>query len=141
KPLFPIDVTWTFVLSATILHSPDGSFQAPWLERQVVPSGTLRTEVATLARLETSPAPPSVDVAVSPQLVDQLAQMRRGFTLRTDGGTTHTPARRDGAAGADRVLRALRSIAASTSVELSAMPYADPNIPSLIRGGLGVDLP
>jgi len=140
KPLVPIDLTWTFVLSAPILYEPDGTFRAAWLQREVASGGAMRAQVGALANLESAPAPPSVDVAVSPQLVAQLLQMRRGYTLRTAAGVKHVPAHRGGAAAADQVVRGLRSIAASTSAEVSAMPYSNPSIPSLIRSGLAGDL-
>ena len=140
RPIVPIDLTWTFVLSAPILYLPDGTFRSSWLERQVAPEGGLRQEVTALVALEAAPKPPPVDVVVSPQLLDQLERMRRGYTVRTDTGVDHVAAGRDGAAGADLVLRDLRSIAASSGVELSAMPFADPSIPALMSSGLAGDV-
>jgi hypothetical protein len=140
-PDHPLDLTWTFVLSAPILTQPDGSFRTPWLQRQVAPGGPLRAEAQALAKLVSRPGPPSVDIAVAPQLLDQLVRMRRGYTLRTDTETTRVPAGRGGSANADDVILDLKTIAEATNVELSPMPFSSPNLPALIGAGLAGDLP
>jgi Family of unknown function (DUF6049) len=142
KPLVPLDLTWTFVLSSPIVYEPDGSFRTPWLQRQVSHGGPLRAEAEALAKLTRQPATPSMDVAVAPQLVDQLLRMRAGYTIHTRSGeTVRVPAGRAGAANAAQLLRDLRRTAGSSSVELSSMPFASPSVPALIGAGLASDLP
>jgi hypothetical protein len=140
-PDVPLDLTWTFVLSSPILYQPGGSFRTPWLQRQVAHGGQLRAEAQALARLVARTDAPSVDVAVAPQLVDQLLRMRRGYTVDTGTRKVQVPAGRGGAAGADAVLKDLKTVAAAPAVELSALPFASPSIPGLIRAGLTGDVP
>ena len=139
-PVTPLDLGWTFVLSAPITLLPDG-FHSSSLQRELGPEGRLHGELSALASLVSLRSPPSVDVAVAPQLVDQLVAMRRGYAVVSSGGTTHVPAGRDGAAAADQALAALRQIAAGRRVELSALPYGSPSFPALLSAGLIGDVP
>ena len=142
KPLVPLDLAWTFVLSAPIVWLPDGSFRTPWLQRQVAHGGSLRAEARALARMARTASAPPTDVAVAPQLVDQLLRMRAGYTIHTvSGRTVRVPAHRAGAANAADVLRDLRVAVGSTAVELSSLPFSSPSIPALIGAGLASDLP
>jgi hypothetical protein len=99
-PKSPLDLTWTFVLSAPILYGPDGSFRTPVLERQVEHGGQIRAEVEALASLAARPRAPSVDVAIAPQLLEQLNRMRDGYSVEVDGERRQVPAGKDGAAAA-----------------------------------------
>jgi hypothetical protein len=137
-PDVPLDLAWTFVLSAPILYEPDGAFRTPWLERQVAPGGQLRAEVSALAALADRRA--QFDIAVSPQLIDQLAAMRDGYTLGDDGDRRKVEAGTGAAAAAGEVLKRLKATVASTTVELSALPFAAPSLPALDDGGLGDDI-
>ncbi|MFN2544380.1 MAG: DUF6049 family protein [Actinomycetota bacterium] len=136
----PLDLTWTFVLSAPIVYEPDGTFRTPWLERQIAHGGPLRAEAEALAKLAARPASAPFDAVVAPQLVDQLIRMRSGYLLRIGDETRRVEAGRGSSAAAAQVLRDLKVMAASSSVELSAMPYASPSLPAMIRGGLSGDI-
>lgn len=140
RPLFPLNLTWTFVLDAPIELGPDGVFRSTALERSVSPGGRLAAEVGALATLVArSPATP-VDVVVSPMLLTQLSRMRNGYTV-IDGGTEREVGEGEGgAAAAASVLSALERIAGSPSVELSALPFSSPSLPALAASGLGRDL-
>ena len=139
-PLTPLDLAWTFVLSAPITLEPDG-FHSTWLQRELAPGGGLHGELAALAGLVSLRSPPYLDVAVAPQLVDQLEAMRHGYTLRSPDGTTRVPAGHDGATDADQALATLRQIADAPFVQLSALPYASPSFPALLSAGLAGDVP
>jgi hypothetical protein len=139
-PQVPLDLTSTFVLSAPILYEPDGSFRTPWLQRQVAHGGELRAQAQALSRLAATPGA-AFDVAVAPQLVDQLLAMRAGYRLRTGSGSIRVAAGKGGAGNAADTLADLRAMVSSRSVELSALPFAGPSLPALIAAGLAGDLP
>jgi len=140
RPLFPLNLVWTFVLESPIELGPDGVFRSPTLERLVSPGGRLAAEVRALATLVARfPAAP-VDVVVSPMLLMQLSRMRAGYTV-IDGGVERSVGEGEGgAARAADLLTELEQISASPSVELSALPYASPSLPVLAASGLGRDL-
>ena len=48
----------------------------------------LRAEARALAKMSRTPSAPPTDVAVAPQLVDQLLRMRAGYTIHTVSGRT-----------------------------------------------------
>ncbi len=140
RPLVPLNLVWTFVLDSPIEFGPDGVFRSPTLERSVSPGGRLAAEIRALVSLVTrSPATP-IDVVVSPVLLMQLARMRDGYTV-IEGGTDRAVAEGEGgAAAAANLLSELQRIAASPSVELSALPFSSPSLPELVASGLGRDL-
>jgi len=140
RPLTPLNLAWTFVLHEPIDFSPDGVFQSPALEQSLAPGGRLAGELGALATLAQNPAATAVDVAVSPLLLNQLARMRDGYTA-VDGGTTReVKAGESGATAAAAALARLRQIATSDAVELSALPFSAPQLPTLTAGGLAADL-
>lgn len=139
EPEQPLAVSWTFVLHEPIAFRPDGVFTTTALEEALEPGGHLAGEIRALDELVAAGGSP-VDVAVSPVLLRQLAQMRDGYVVEGVDGVREVEAGRGGAAAAADALDALRRIAASPDVSLSAMPFSAPQIPSLISGGLARDL-
>jgi len=139
-PLQPLDLSWSFVLSAPITYEPDG-FHSPYLQRELSLGRPLRDELDALATTVSARGAPSFDVAVAPQLLDQLLAMSRGYTLRVDGSTHHIARGTGGSAAADHALFDIRSIVAAPSSQASALPFASPSIPALIAAGLVQDLP
>ena len=139
-PLTPLDLTWSFLLSAPITYGPDG-FRSTQLQRMMSPRQPLREELDALLALVSSRNPRPFDVAIAPQLVDQLSTMSRGYTLRTGTSSRHVPKGTGGAAEAGRALFELRSIVAARQAEVSALPFSSPSIPALITAGLTQDLP
>jgi uncharacterized protein DUF6049 len=139
-PLTPLDLSWSFLLSAPITYGPDG-FRSTWLQRAVSPRQPLRDELDALLAMVSSRKPAAFDVAIAPQLVDQLATMSRGYTLQAGGSTQHIAKGTGGAAEAARALFDLRSIVAARPAEVSALPFSSPSVPALIAAGLDRDLP
>lgn len=140
KPLAPLNLAWTFVLSAPVDFGPDGVFQSTALESAIAPGGRLADEIHALAALAAGPRAVPVDVAVSPMLLVQLARMRDGYSVIDGGETREVPAGRGGAAAAAQTLAELKQIAASNAVELSVLPFSEPSLPALAAGGLSRDL-
>jgi hypothetical protein len=66
--------------------------------------------------------------------------MRQGYEVSVDGDTRRVPTGEGGAALAERALENLRTIAAAPNVEVTALPFSAPEIPSLYGGGLGRDV-
>jgi hypothetical protein len=139
-PEQPLALSWTIVLHRPISFRPDGVFTSPALETAIGPDGSLGRLVQALATLERS-RPLPVHLAISPTLLLQLARMQDGYRIDDGGGVPReVAAGQGGAARAAELLAALRELVAAPAVRVSAMPYAAPEIPSLLAGGLGKDL-
>ena len=140
-PKVPLDLTWSFVLDEQILFSPDGVFRSSALEKQLAPGGRLAAEIGSLKALTQQDTPVPVDVAVSPTLLMQLQRMRDGYSISTGAGVRHVAAGTGPAAAAATALDELRHIANATDVQLSALPYSAPSLPTLAGSGLARDIP
>jgi hypothetical protein len=141
KPEVPLGLGWTFVLDAPIVFEPGGVFRNATLERQLAPGGRLAGEIAALRSITPSDAPAHVDLALSPSLLVQLARMQDGYDVRDGSAIRHVPEGEAGAADAAKALDDLSRVASLDQVELSALPFSEPIVPSLIASGLGRDLP
>ena len=138
KPRFPLNLAWTWVLSAPVQYRPDGTFVPGSLEAEIARSGRLSVFARTLSRMRGVP----VDVVVSPVLADELAKMGAGYRVADASGAIRIIRKGTaGAADAARVLAALRRTARRPNTELIALPYGDAVLPTMIRAGLGVDVP
>ena len=133
----PLDLAWTWVLSAPVAFQPDGTFVSDDLEQAVAPGGRIASALATLQGLGTKAA----TVALSATLVEQLEMMADGYTIEVEGAAPRdVPAGSGGAADAERALGQLRAIVSRPTVETAVQPYGDPSVPALFRAGLGDDL-
>jgi hypothetical protein len=138
RPEVPLNLAWTWVLSAPIEFGPEGEFVAGTLEGDLAPGGRLDALVDALRLVGQK----QVDVALSPVLIDQLQRMAHGYRVADPGGAVRTvTAGSGGAADAARFLSALRSVTARSSTETTVLPFGDPSLPALARGGLIADLP
>ena len=140
EPEIPLGLSWSFVLAHPIVFAPDGTFTDPSLEIALGPGGRLNGEIRALLELASDPTAPPVDVAVSPVLLTQLGRMRQGYEVSVGGETRRVRAGEGGAALAEHALENLRTIAAAPNVEVTALPFSAPEIPSLYGGGLGRDV-
>jgi hypothetical protein len=140
KPQTPLSLGWTFVLDAPVLFEPGGVFRNATLERQLAPGGRIAAEIAALRSITPASAPSHVDVVISPSLVTQLVRMKDGYTVRDGSTLRHVPAGQGGAADAQQALEDLGHIASKDQIELSAMPFSEPLVPSLLASGLARDL-
>ncbi len=77
--------------------------------------------------------PVPVTWAIDPQLLDDAATMRRGYTVPTDDG--RRPGR--GAKAADAWLGSLKAAVGRTNADLFGLPYGDPDIVAASDAGLG----
>ncbi|HXF58017.1 MAG TPA: DUF6049 family protein [Actinomycetota bacterium] len=132
-----LNVAWTWVLTAPLEHGPDGTFLSGTLESDVAPGGRLSGMAKALSSL--GPAP--VDLAVSPLLIEQLAELAGGYRVLQPDGTVRTvPAGTGRSLDAARTLQLLRAAARRLETELVSVPYADPSIPALRQTPLARDL-
>lgn len=138
-PEQPLTLSCTLVLHQPIAFRPDGVFTTTALEDELAPGGRLAGQTRALAELAATGAA-AVDVAVSPVLLTQLARMRDGYAVIGPDGLREVEQGKGGAALAGAALASLRAAMASSQIELSALPFAAPQIPSLISGGLARDL-
>jgi hypothetical protein len=140
QPDTPLQLSSTFVLHHPIEFGPDGVFTSTSLEESLLPGGVLAEQIRALRMLATRPAQRAVDVAVSPVLLRQLGMMRDGYEVALAIGTREVEAGRGGAELAAQALADLRAIVAAPNVEVTALPFSAPELPSLVAGGLGRDL-
>jgi hypothetical protein len=136
----PLHLSWAFVLDAPLLHGPGGTFDAAAVADLLDPEGTLRGEIEGLLELVDSKHPVPVDVVVAPLLLQQLERMSHGFPVRQGGRLEQVKAGQGKAAVAAAVLDRLRTILHAPSVEVSATPFASPDVPALVSAGLDKDL-
>jgi len=139
EPELPLAFSWTFVLHHAIIFRPDGVFTSTSLEEELAAGGRIGGLSKALAELARTSATP-VDIAVSPTLLQQLLRMQDGYAVDTDGELREVQAEGPGASAAAETLEELRLAASSPTISVSAMPFAAPQIPSLISGGLARDL-
>jgi hypothetical protein len=133
-PLVPLSFAWTIEFAPPITFGPDGSFSDDAIELSIAPGGEIAEKVAALRTLSDARIP--VNVVLSPVLVDTLQRMANGYRV----GERQVASGHGGAAAAQQILASLRvSLNAPTS-EVSAYPFAAPQLPSLLRSGLGRDL-
>jgi len=140
QPQTPLRVAWTFVLHEPVSFDPNGVFTSPALEQDLAQGGRLAGEIRALLAMTEDRAQTPIDVAVSPVLLADLARMRAGYAVIDAGERRQVKAGTGGAAAAAQALADLRQIVSSPEVELSALPFAAPNLPSLSLGGLSPDL-
>jgi hypothetical protein len=140
QPQTPLRLVWTFVLHDPVWFDPHGVFTSTSLERDLARGGRLAGEIRALLDMTQGRAQTPVDIAVSPVLLADLAQMRAGYTVIDAGERRQVKEGTGGAAAAAKAIADLRQIVGAPEVELSALPFAAPNLPSLSSGGLSPDL-
>src|SRR5437764_5999260 len=136
----PLTVSWTFVLDAPVMRGADGTFDAARVHTFLRPGGRLRRETTALTGLAASRGRTPADVVISPMLLAQLDALRAGYQAR-DGTTVRKVSPGSGDSGiAAGVLERLKTLVHAPGIEVSAVPYAGPDIPSLLSAGLSGDL-
>ena len=139
-PEIPLGLSWTLVLSHPITFAPNGMFDDPSLELALGPGGRLNGEIRSLVELAAAPTAPAIDVAIAPVLLTQLGRMADGYEVVDGGKVRQVPPAEGGAALARQALADLRTIAAAPNIEVTALPFSAPEIPSLYGGDLGRDV-
>jgi hypothetical protein len=139
QPQTPLRLVWTFVLHEPVSFDPNGVFTSTSLERDLAQGGRLAGEIRALLAMTQDRAQTPVDVAVSPVLLADLAQMRPGYSVIDEGERRQVKQGTGGAAASARAIADLRQIVGAPEVEVSALPFAAPNLPSLTIGGMSPD--
>lgn len=139
QPQTPLRLVWTFVLHEPVSFDPNGVFTSISLERDLAQGGRLAGEIRALLAMTQDRAQTPVDVAVSPVLLADLAQMRPGYSVIDEGERRQVKQGTGGAAASARAIADLRQIVGAPEVEVSALPFAAPNLPSLTIGGMSPD--
>jgi hypothetical protein len=137
-PQVPVALAWWSEVTGPPAVDPEGRVADAEFEDSIARGGSLRRQLEALDELADDPdrlVP--IDVVVEPSVVDQLARMADGYT-RADG--TKVARGKGGASDAEAVFGAVRRIAVDPDVSFSAMPFAGPEIPSLLEGGLHADV-
>ena len=133
-PEEPLRFTWWVEVTAPPALDPAGHLADPAFEASIAPEGSLGGEVAALRRLATDPhRHDAIDLVLEPSVIDALVAMSDGYE-RTDG--TSVAAGDAGALDAQTMLASLKAVALAPDVQISAMPFAGPLIPSLLSSGL-----
>ncbi|MDH5312538.1 MAG: hypothetical protein OEW66_01695, partial [Actinomycetota bacterium] len=137
-PDVPIKLAWWAEFAAPVALDPHGRLADAAFEDAIGPQGALTQQVSTLrAAASLDDGGVDVDVVVMPAVIDQLARMSDGYE-RASGEAV--PEDEPPATHAAALLANLRSLVAEPNVELVAMPFAAPLLPSLASGGLAPDL-
>jgi hypothetical protein len=137
RPQVPLNLAWTWVLSAALQHGPDGTFLPGSLEADIAPGGRLHAALDALEGAHSKP----LDLVVSTTLLDQLTQMSDGYSILDPQGQSRSVEEEEaGSADAARLLERLQALARRPEVEIVAYPFGDPPLPALERAGLGHDL-
>jgi hypothetical protein len=138
RPESPVALAWWSEIAARPAVDAEGRVADPGFEASIAPGGELRRQVEALDELSGGRGRDvHIDLVVEPSVVDELARMADGYTRSDD---TNVEQGAGGAADAASVLGALKRIVADPDVSLSAMPFAAPEIPSLVEGGLQDDV-
>jgi hypothetical protein len=140
QPQTPLRLVWTFVLHEPVSFDPNGVFTSTSLEQDLAQGGRLAGEIRALLAMTQDQAQTPLDVAVSPVLLADLAQMRAGYTVIDGDERRQVKEGTGGAAAAAKAIADLRQIVGAPEVELSALPFAAPDLPSLSSSGLSPDL-
>ena len=136
----PLNLSWAFVLSAPVLHGPGGTFDGAAVDGLLDRDGRLQQEVAALTSLATAKRPVPLDVVIAPLLLQQLDQLSRGYAVQGNDGIGHVKQGQGDSRAAAELLARLRELVRAPTVEVSATPYASPNVPGLVAAGLQDDL-
>lgn len=137
-PEQPLLLSWWAEITGPIALDPQGRLADPAFEETIGPQGSLGAEVEALRRLVTDPTRRHrFDVVIEPAVVEQLARMADGYQ-RSDGSSVGRG--RGGAADAATLLDSLRTVTSTPDVQVVAMPFAAPLLPSMLSSGLATDL-
>jgi hypothetical protein len=134
-PERPLLVSWATELTGPVVLGPDGRLSDDVFEVSIAPGGTLARQVAAVQDAAVPAGTPFV-LVIEPALLDQLARMSDGYE-RVDG--TVVAEGDDGARDAAELLAAIRRVAASDGVLVTALPFSGATVPSLIASGLTND--
>ena len=138
EPDVPIELAWWTELAAPIAFDPSGLLADHSFEDAVAPGGGLARQIEALrAAVASDEEAGTLHLAIVPAVVDQLGRMADGYT-RASGGSVQDG--EGGAADAGALLDDLRALVADENVEVVAMPFSAPSLPSLASGGLAGDL-
>lgn len=139
EPEEPLRLSWTVVLHHPIAFGPDDVFASTELESSLAPGGRLASQIQALLGVLDQPLPPALDLAIAPLLLIQLQDMADGYRVAEGDGVREVPAGEGASALAERALGDLRTIAQSSTVRVSALPFSAAELPSLVAGGLSRD--
>ena len=112
-------------------RNPTGDFIDDKLAGLLAPTGSLGAFAAELAR----PGAPPATMVVDAMLVEEATAMVGGWRLRQAGKRTTVPAGDQRSGNADWFLQQLK--AAASDHPPAAFPYANADLPALVRAGPG----
>ncbi|HEX6208664.1 MAG TPA: DUF6049 family protein [Actinomycetota bacterium] len=135
KPLVPLNLSLTVVLDPEIRFSPEVVLLDGSLETAIGEGGSIESLVSALEA-----EPVRATLALSPLLLEWLDRMSEGYRVRQGDDERSVGADAPEAEAAARMLERIRSLARSAAIEVLALPYASPSVPSLVASGLEEDL-
>jgi hypothetical protein len=135
EPPVPVGFTWWTELSSGPVFDPTGALAVEGFQRTIAPGGRLRSAVDALGQVARSGEP--IEVVTEPALLEQLSRMADGYRLH-DGAAVE--AGTGGAVDAAALLSTLRSAVSAPGVRVVGLPFAAPELPTMLRSGLAEDL-
>ena len=133
----PLRLAWWAEIAAPVAMDPQGRLADGGFETSIAPGGSLRSEADALSALARERAGAATHIAVEPAILDELTRMTDGYARDFGGSVARGQA---GAADAATVLADLRGAAGERTVQISAMPFSAPLLPSLTTSGLGREI-
>jgi Family of unknown function (DUF6049) len=134
----PTSIAWLWPLVDLPDRNPDGTFPNDALAASIRPTGRLGRLLSAAGAVSSAvPTTPSIPLtfAIDPALLEALAAMTQGYSVRPPG---HTAVSGTGRAGAAAFLSQLEQLTVTDPV--LALPYADPDLTALERAGLAGDV-
>lgn len=137
-PERPVLFNLSAEMTAPLALDPQGRLSDPGFVAAISPVGNLGAQAQALRDVATAPAADDpIDLVIQPSLVEQATRAAAGYT-GPDG--TPVPAGQDGAAAATAFLQTLKAVATLNNIQVVAMPFAAPELPSLLNSDLAADL-
>jgi hypothetical protein len=131
RPSQPLRAALLVPLHEPTHRNPAGDFLDDELGRLLAPGGSLGAVAAELA----TPGAPDVTLFIDALLVEEATAMVGGWRLRQAGRRTTVPPGDQRSQDAGRFLQALK--AAASGHPPAAFPYANADLPALVRVGGG----
>jgi hypothetical protein len=126
----PTPLVWLFPLTSAPARDADGAFLDDHLATEVAPQGRLSRLLDAAEQ-----APAALSWVVDPALLQSLQAMGAGYRVRHPDGSSV-----EGGGGPAALAWLARLSVLSSSAEVTASAYGDPDVVALHRAGLDVDI-
>ncbi len=131
----PVDVVFVARAATILLADANGEYMLDPASHT-----STRDEVTSLCDEVISNRTAHLVLAIAPAMLEEWANISRGYTLILPDSKSEVPATDDVPLAYDLALAKIRQAQATGRLELAAVGYSDPDLSTLVSNGLGVDL-